>query len=332
MSPVRKSQEKKRKAIDDITINKEKILPGESALVRINVGRLPSGTRININAHVFNSKNPGPVVLILGGVHGDEINGVETIRKMLFDDKFEQLDKGTVIAIPIVNIYGFINFSRAVPDGKDVNRSFPGSLNGSLASRVARVITQKIIPHVDYIIDLHTGGSSRFNFPQVRYSANDTVSYELAKVFGAPFVIKKPLISKSLRKIAKEKKIPILVYEGGESLRFDGYSIQLAMDGISRVLNHLGMTQYAVSSPDKMIHFTKTVWIRASQSGLFMWTKKSGQRILKDEIIGVINDPQGLRSTSVVASRSGYIIGHNNASVVNQGDALFHISFDYENI
>lgn len=332
MSAGRLSTKKKRKEIDDITINKEKVLPGESALVRINVGRLPSGTRISIKAHVFNSINPGPVVLLLGGVHGDEINGVETIRKMLFEDKFENLNKGTIIAIPIVNIYGFINFSRAVPDGKDVNRSFPGSLNGSLASRVARVIAQKIIPHVDYIIDLHTGGSSRFNFPQVRYTASDENSFELAKVFGAPFVIKKPLIAKSLRKIANDKKIPIIVYEGGESLRFDGYSIQLAIDGISRVLNHLGMSNFTIAPPEKMIHFTKTVWIRAARSGLFMWSKRSGQRILKDEIIGVTNDPQGLRSTSVVASRSGYIIGHNNASVVNQGDALFHISYDYEDI
>jgi predicted deacylase len=240
------------------------------------------------------------------------------------------MHKGMVIAIPIVNIYGFINFSRAVPDGKDVNRSFPGSLKGSLASRVARVITTKILPHVDYIIDLHTGGGSRFNHPQIRYSAKDDVSFKLAKIFNAPFIIKKPVIIKSLRKIAREKKIPVIIFEGGESLRFDGYSIQLATNGIINVLNSFGMLSHPAPPKEKMVHFTKTVWIRASKSGLFMWTKSSGQRVLKNEIIGIINDPQGTRSTAVLASKSGYIIGHNNASVVNQGDALYHISYDYE--
>jgi len=327
---AKRLKEKKIKSIDDITINKEKVQPGENTMIRLPVGRLPSNTRIYIKAHVFRSEYPGPTVLILGGVHGDEINGVETIRKMLYEDKLKNLKCGTVIAIPIVNIYGFINFSRAVPDGKDVNRSFPGSLNGSLASRVARVITLKILPQVDYIIDLHTGGSTRFNHPQIRYTASDSRALELAKIFGAPFVIKKPLISKSLRKVAKEKNIPVLVFEGGESLRFDGQSIQVATEGIQRVLNHLEMIEFKTLPTEKQIHFVKTTWIRASASGLFMWTKRSGNRVLKGEIIGIINDPQGLSSASVLASRDGYLIGHNNASVVNQGDALFHISYDYE--
>lgn len=329
---VRRFQEKKIKEIDAITINKESIEPGESAMVRLNVGRLPSGTRIHIQAHVFRAKHVGPTVLILGGVHGDEINGVEAIRRLIFEDKFEALNAGTIIAVPIVNIHGFINFSRAVPDGKDVNRSFPGSLNGSLASQVARVITKKILPEVDYIIDLHTGGASRFNYPQIRMTSSDKKAFELAKVFGAPFLIKKPIISKSLRKIANEKKIPILVYEGGESLRFDGYSIQMAVDGILRVTNHLGMTNHETPKAGDMVLFGKTAWIRAAQPGLFIWMKRSGNKILKGERLGVINDPQGIRSVSVLASRDGYIIGHNNASVVNQGDALFHISYEYEHL
>lgn len=329
MSPKRKT-EKKVKEFEDITINKAKIQPGESTVVRLPVGRLPSGTKIHIKAHVFRSENVGPTVLILGGVHGDEINGVETIRKMIFTDKFDDLNCGTVIAIPIVNIYGFINFSRAVPDGKDVNRSFPGSLSGSLASRVARVVTLKILPEVDYIIDLHTGGASRYNYPQIRYTSTDKKAFDLAKVFGAPYIIRKPLISKSLRKVAKEKGIPILVFEGGESLRFDGYSIQIGMEGILRVLDHLDMVSYQNEPSEKLIHFGKTVWVRAAQSGLFMWTKPSGNKVVKGEIIGVVNDPQGLSSISVLSPRTGYIIGHNNASVVNQGDALFHISYEYE--
>lgn len=332
MSGKNRNKEKQRVAIDDITIHKETIRPGENALVRINVGKLPSGTKININAHVFNGLKPGPTVLLLGGVHGDEINGVEILRSILADEYLEEVTTGTVIAIPIVNIYGFINFSRSVPDGKDVNRSFPGSMNGSLASRVARVISLKILPHVDYIIDLHTGGASRYNYPQIRYTSSDEKAFELAKVFGAPFILKKPVISKSLRKIAKEKNVPIIIYEGGESLRFDGHAIFTGVNGILRVLNHLNMLTCNTSEPDRLIHFGKTVWVRAPFSGLFMWTKRSGSRVQQDEIIGVINDPQGLSIISVIAPKDGYIIGHNNASVVNQGDALFHISTEYETL
>lgn len=323
---------KTRKEIEVLTINKENILPGESAVVNINVGRLPSGTRINMSAHVFRSNKPGPTVLILGGVHGDEINGVEAIRNLVFNEYFDDLICGSIIAIPVVNIYGFINFSREVPDGKDVNRSFPGSLGGSLASRVARIITVKILPHVDYIIDLHTGGSSRYNYPQVRYTGSDPKSFELAKIFGAPYMLKKPLISKSLRKTARDRNIPTIVFEGGESMRFDGFSIQVASDGILRVLNHLKLTKHKVIPRGKIQHFVKTNWIRATHSGLFIWSKSSGQRISQGEPMGIINDPQGLRSAVVLAKRDGFVIGHNNACVVNQGDALFHIAYDNEEI
>lgn len=321
---------KRSKEIEVLTINKEEILPGESATVNINVGRLPSGTRINMPTHVFRSEKAGPTLLILAGVHGDEINGIEVIRRCVFNEYFEVLKMGSVIAIPVVNVHGFINYSREVPDGKDVNRSFPGSLQGSLASRVARIITKKILPHVNYIIDIHTGGASRYNYPQIRYTGSDAKSAELAKIFRPPFILQKPVISKSLRKIAKEKNIPIIIYEGGESLRFDGFSIQHAIDGILRITNHLGLTEEEVIERKRVTHFTKTSWIRATQAGLFLWTKSSGQRVIKGEPIGIINDPQGAKSATVVAKTDGYIVGHNNASVVNQGDALFQIGYEYE--
>lgn len=313
----------------DFKINNATVLPGESTLIKLNVGRLPSGTRITIDAHVFRGIEEGPTALILGGVHGDEINGIEIIRRCLEAEAFDGIMKGTVIAIPIVNIFGFINFSREVPDGKDVNRSFPGSNNGSLASRVARVLTKKILPLVDFVIDLHTGGASRYNFPQIRYSKADTSAFELGKQFGAPFLIQKPFIKKSLRRIAYDMKIPVIVYEGGESLRFDGFAIEVGLRGIKRVLSGAGMIPYEPNLETMPIqHITKTNWIRASYSGLFIWTKSSGQKVSKGEPIGHIKDPQGLRSISVLSNKDGYIIGHNNASVVNQGDALFHLSYE----
>jgi len=332
---VKKIFEKFRKEaeLDDFSISNSTVLPGESTLIKLKVGRLPSGTRITIDAHVFRGKEDGPTALILGGVHGDEINGIEIIRRCLEGEVFDHIIKGTVIAIPIVNIFGFINFSRAVPDGKDVNRSFPGSMNGSLASRVARILTKKVLPLVDFIIDLHTGGASRYNIPQIRFAKSDLLAKELGRQFGAPFLIHKPFISKSLRKVAYEMSIPTIVYEAGESIRFDGFSIEVGVKGIKRILSNaqmIGVEEEAIV--DNIIYVTKTSWIRAPYSGLFIWTKSSGQKIIKDEPIGYVKDPQGLKSITITANKSGYIIGHNNACVVNQGDALFHLAYEHEEI
>lgn len=324
---------RKEAELDEFIIDNSTVLPGESTLIKLKVGRLPSGTRITIDAHVFRGKEDGPIALILGGVHGDEINGIEIVRRCLENDVFEGIQKGTVIAIPIVNIFGFINFSRAVPDGKDVNRSFPGSSSGSLAARVARTLTKKVLPMVDFIIDLHTGGASRFNYPQIRYSKQDKTAFELGRQFGAPFLIQKPFISKSLRKVAYEMKIPTIVYEAGESIRFDGYSINVGIRGIKRILSNASMiSENTDPTTEKILHVTKSSWIRAPYSGLFLWTKSSGQKTIKGEPIGYVKDPQGLKSVTILATRTGYIIGHNNTSVVNQGDALFHLTYDHEEI
>jgi len=322
----------KEKVKDDevISIGKIDIERGESKVVSLDVGTLPSGTKIEIKANIFRSVNPGPCALVLGGVHGDEINGVEIVRKSLEERVFEGLEKGSVIAIPLLNIYGFINFSREVPDGKDVNRSFPGNSTGSLASRVARALTRDILPSVDFGMDFHTGGASRYNYPQIRYSKADTEAMELGRAFAPPFLIQKPLISKSLRRVAKDMKIPIIVYEGGESVRLDGFSISKGYEGMMRVFHSKGMLSDARPANQKVIHVSKTGWVRAPASGVFEWTRSSGVYVCKGESLGHIKDPYGTKTSKVIAKYSGYIIGHNNASVVNQGDALFHIAPEYE--
>jgi len=316
-----------------MNIGNETIFPGESTVVKLNVGRLPSDTRIDIVAHIHRSKNPGPCVLLLGGVHGDEINGIEILRRTLEDGSLENLDKGTIIAIPLLNVFGFINFSREVPDGKDVNRSFPGSSRGSLASRVASTLTKKILPYVDIAMDFHTGGSSRYNYPQIRYTGSDEVAEELALVFGTRFAIKKGVIPKSFRKTAKEHNIPTLVFEGGESVRLDGYSISKGVQGLKRVLAHLNMIHLQTMNNDlETILCKKTTWVRAPYSGIFIWSKESGQKVRKGEPLGVVKDPYGSKSITVTSQYEGHIIGHNNASVINQGDALYHIAIDYDTI
>jgi len=315
-----------------ISINKRNFKRGESGIVELKVGRIPSDTEIDIEAHVFRSHEDGPTVLILAGVHGDEINGVEIVRNFLFHENFNALKKGSLIIIPLLNVFGFINFDRYVPDGKDVNRSFPGTFNGSLASRIARTLTKHILPHVDLVFDFHTGGDSRYNFPQIRFSRNDQDAEALARIFNPPFIIQSGMIARSLRKTTREMKIPTLVYEGGESVRLDGLSIHIGLKGLKNCLQHLGMFEYnkAGQKKENTRIIKKTSWVRANYSGIFIWIKSSGQKVEKGEKLGNIHDPYGQKSIDVISHRSGYIIGHNNASVVNQGDALFHIGYEYE--
>jgi predicted deacylase len=310
-------------------INGTEVAPGEHKIVKLAVGRLPSGNTIRIQAHVYRSEKPGPCVLVLAGVHGDEINGVEIVRRAITQDYFKPLSMGTVIAIPILNIYGFINFSRDVPDGKDVNRSFPGNTQGSLASRVARTLTKKVLPLCDYVLDFHTGGRSLYNYPQVRYTNSHDSSVELARLFSAPLLVAKPTIQKSLRKVATDQGKPTLVFEGGESLRYDGFAIQKGLEGLKRVLVGLGLSSKEVDYRPPIAIIEKTIWVRAPRAGMFLWHKCSGNEVHKGEVLGHINDPYGDGSIKVVAKRDGLIIGHNNAAVVSQGDALFQLGYGY---
>ncbi len=315
--------------METIVINKKKIAPGENKVVRLNVAHLHSGNKIDIQVHVFRSKKPGPTMLVLGGVHGDEINGVEIVRQTIADRMFENLEKGSVIAIPLLNIYGFLNFSRDLPDGKDVNRSFPGMKSGSLASRVAHTMTKQILPVIDFGVDFHTGGASRFNYPQIRYTPDDVMANDLARSFAPPFLIPSKIRSGSLRHAAKLKNIPILIFEGGESLRVDQFSINEGINGLKRMMLSVGMIKDApMHKQTTLLH--KKSWVRASRSGMFRWIRQSGDSIEKGEIMGVIHDPYGQWSVDVTANRSGTIFGHNNAPVVNQGDAVFHIGYEEE--
>ncbi len=308
-----------------MVINGQEIKKGENKIVSITAGELPSGNLININAHVFRSKKAGPTLLVQGGLHGDEINGVEIVRSAISAKRFDKLESGTIIAIPLLNVYGFINFSRSMPDGKDVNRSFPGHSKGSLAARIAKKLTKHILPHVDYAIDYHTGGAERYNWPQIRFTKDDQKSRTLADIFNANCTIQKPLIEKSFRKTARDLGIPTIVFEGGESLRFDAQAIQVGLDGMRRIMAHLGLTNKTIETKKKPIFIQSTSWIRASNSGVFIWTKKSGDKVNAGEVLGNIHDPYGVSSVPVISIRKGIVLGHNNASVVHLGDALFNI-------
>ncbi|TXF90474.1 succinylglutamate desuccinylase/aspartoacylase family protein [Neolewinella aurantiaca] len=304
--------------------------PGQSGTVEVVAGQLPSGNQVSINAHVFRAFQPGPTVMFLAGVHGDEVNGVEIVRRCLSNKMFDKITAGTVIAIPLLNVYGFNNFSRDVPDGKDVNRAFPGTSTGSLASRIANGLSKNILPHLNLAVDFHTGGRGTYNFPQIRYNPEDPEAERAARAFASPLILGKKAPAKSLRRSAlKNHQVSVLTFEGGENLRYDSTSIDAGVAGLHRLLYDQQMIQ--VKPPDpvrKTVHLNSSVWIRASRAGLFQWTKKSGYPVRKGEVIGIIVDPQAIRKDKRIASpRDGIIIGHANSAVVSQGDALFHIGW-----
>jgi len=301
-----------------------KIVPGEETTFELLVARLPTRTEIKIPVTIYDSGVEGPSLLLMAGLHGDETNGIEIIRRILVN-KHNYVKKGKVIAIPILNIFGFINFSREVPDGKDVNRSFPGSANGSLASKVANLFMKEIIPHIDYGVDFHTGGNQINNYPQIRAVFSNSKNKELAEYFQAPMQIHSTLIEKSLRWAAAKKKKQILVFEGGESLRFDEHSIQEGIDGTLRLMKGLGMLSKAPKAKEKTIFLKKKSWLRSQDSGLWVSSCEPGQSIKEGEILGQIAGPFGDFETNLYAPYDASIISVNKRCVVNKGDALIHL-------
>lgn len=312
---------------DSITINKHKIGPGEHKEIQLNIARLPTYTNIDLPVHVFRAEDEGPALLLTGGLHGDELNGIEIIRRMISRDMLMP-DKGSVIAIPLVNVYGFIQNVRGLPDGKDINRSFPGIKGGSLARLLAHTLMNEIVPQIDFGIDFHTGGSARANYPQIRCVLEDDKNVELAEAFEAPFIINSSLIDKSFRKAAHKKGKPILVFETGESTRFDEFGIQEGIDGTMRLMNYLGMNDEAPQPGHKTETYRKTTWVRAKYAGLFKPKIQLGDKVNKRQVLGHITDPYGNERFKSVCPHDGRVIGLNYAPVVHKGDALLHLAYE----
>lgn len=313
---------------DNLTILGESIKPGESKEVNFDVANLHTSSPVNIPVIIERSKKPGPTVLFTAGIHGDEVNGVEIVRQLIAKG-INKPKCGTIICMPVINIFGFINLKREFPDGRDLNRVFPGSKSGSLAGRVAYKLIHDVIPHVDLIIDFHTGGSGRFNAPQLRYSKENKELNDLAKVFGAPFVLYSKNLSKSFRTTCNKLGKPLLLFEGGKSFHIDDVVTNSGVNGSKRVLKHLGMlkTVFKVSKPKKACVFiNESKWQRAKYSGMFKASVKIGSHVEKEDLIGNITDPYGKFNYFVRASHTGFIINVNESPIVYQGDALFHIS------
>lgn len=313
---------------DELIILGTKIAPGESKTIQFSIAKLYSATAVEVPIIVERAKKPGPTVLLTAGIHGDEINGVEIVRQLIAK-KINKPKKGTIICVPVLNIFGFLNADRTFPDGRDLNRVFPGTKTGSLASRVAYHFTKEILPHADYCFDFHTGGAQRFNAAQVRVAPDKPDLLLLAQVFDAPFTVLSSTIDKSYRATCQKMGIPVLLFEGGKSLDSNKYIVKHGVDGMMRILNHLGMLRDSDGVPAAKVpsvFIEKSRWIRAQRSGLLHVKIDCNKYVAKDEFLATITDPYGQMRFKVKAPNAGYIINVNHAPIVYQGDAIFHIS------
>ncbi|MBK9448662.1 MAG: succinylglutamate desuccinylase/aspartoacylase family protein [Bacteroidetes bacterium] len=313
-----------------LVIQDFEVLPGERRDLSLTIARLPTHTEIHLPVYVFRGPIDGPVLLLTSSLHGDEVNGTETLRRMIRNGSLMP-EVGTVIAMPVVNVYGFLHQSRALPDGKDLNRSFPGNQGGSLARRMAYILLNEVVVHADFGIDLHTGGARRTNFPQVRCDFEREESLQLAHAFGAPFVLNSKEIPGSFRRSATNAGKTIIVFEGGESQRFDERSINEAMDGIHRVMSHLSMVERRIPHRESLV-LRRSTWIRAKISGMFVPFVQAGDGVIEGQVMAHVGDPFGETVLEVKAPIDGYIIGLNNQPVINAGDALIHIGTENVNL
>ena len=290
------------------------------------VAKLYTHTEMNMPVHVVHGKKDGPVLFVSAAIHGDEINGVEIVRRLLKIKLLKNL-KGTLIAIPIVNVFGFINQTRYLPDRRDLNRSFPGSHSGSLAAHLARLFMDEIVGKCTHGIDLHSASNHRVNLPQIRATLDNPEVERLANAFGAPVIVNARLRDSSLREAVIDRGIPMLLYEGGESLRFNEHPIAVGLKGIVSVMREIGMLPKKVRKKNlQPVVVTATSWVRANKSGIVHSAIPLGTVVKKNQVMACIVDPIGDKEDTLLAPFEGIVIGSLNLPLVHKGDAVFHLA------
>ena len=300
--------------------------PGRKAVLELPVPRLVTGTRVGLPVRIFHGRDEGPVVWVSAAIHGDEIGGVEIIRRVSGRIDPRRL-RGTVLSVPIVNVHGFLSGDRYLPDRRDLNRSFPGSTTGSLASRVAAAFMREIVARSEVGIDLHTGSDHRSNLPQLRGDLDDARTRTLARAFGAPLILHAGLRDGSLRAAATEAGVTVLLFEGGEAWRFDEEVIAAGTDGTLRALAHLGMIdETAAPTASEPIEARRSRWVRARLSGIALVSVALGERVARGQRLAVIHDSLGRTLSRPSAPFDGVVIGLTQHPLVYQGDALVHVA------
>ena len=309
-----------------ITIGAHVIKPGERVSISLPVADLYTATSLSMPVKVISGRKIGPVLFVSAAIHGDELNGVEVIRRLLKRKILRSLH-GTLIAVPIVNVHGFLDQSRYLPDRRDLNRSFPGTAKGSIAARLANLFAKQIVAKADYGIDLHTGAINRTNLPQLRANLGDPKTFDIARAFGVPVIVNSDILDGSLRGYAAERGLPVLIYEAGEALRFDEVAIRGGIRGILNVMRHIGMIPQSKSVKQITPVIAKsTTWVRAPVSGIINAKVQLGGSVTKGQVLATVSDPLGDAEQNVDAPFDGIVIGRSNLPLAHEGDALFHLA------
>lgn len=318
----------------DLVIAGETIRPGERRQLAVTVAKLYDFTDMKMPVVVVRGEEDGPTLFVSAAIHGDEINGVDIVRRLLKHRGLANI-RGTLIAIPIVNVFGFNDKSRYLPDRRDLNRAFPGEEHGSLASQIAYIFRTEIVAHATHGIDLHTGAIHRTNLPQIRVDFSLPENVDLARAFGAPVILNASPRDGSLRELQAEKNIPMLLYEAGTALRFNARASKMGVNGILRVMKAIGMLDSLPNDLDAREPFIakSSHWVRAPISGIFITTKKLGDSVERGDKLGIITNPFGDHEYAIYAPHAGIIIGYTLLPLANEGDALYHIAtFDGDHL
>jgi uncharacterized protein len=315
--------------VQPLKIGTEKIFPGQRKRFQLDIASLYDYTKLSLPVEVVRGKQEGPVLFVSAAIHGDELNGIEIIKRLLQRPALKRI-RGTLIAVPVVNVFGFNDRSRYLPDRRDLNRCFPGNTTGSLGSRLAHVFMKEIVRKCTHGIDLHTGAIHRTNLPQIRACLDHPETDELARFFGVPVVLDSKLRDGSLREAARKRKVTVLLYEGGEALRFDENAIRVGLRGCLSVMRKIGMlpqSRGAAGNKTPKVYVAKgSYWVRAAHSGACSFLKKIGDEVQDQEVIAVISDPFGGQVVKILSEKGGIIIGLATLPLVNRGDAMVHIA------
>lgn len=312
---------------ESFAIGNVRVRAGSAKEVELPITRLVTGGDISLPVRVLHGREPGPTVWVNAAIHGDEVMGVEVVQQLVASLSPKTL-RGTVLAVPVVNVFGFMSGDRYLPDRRDLNRSFPGSARGSLASRIAHLFMTEVVGKCDVGIDLHTAADKRSNLPQIRADLDDPRTRELAEAFGAPVMLHARLRDGSLRQAGRDRGATVLLYEAGEAMRFQAEPIAVGVAGVRRVLASVGMID---ADPAWVDHpapaeCRSSSWVRARGTGILHLEVKLGDRVESGQRLGGLSDTFGRRVRLVHADRDGIVIGLTRAPIVNAGDALVHIA------
>ncbi|MCG3730592.1 succinylglutamate desuccinylase/aspartoacylase family protein [Vibrio cincinnatiensis] len=304
----------------------EAIPPATKRVIELEAAKLYTHSPLSIPIEIINGAFSGPVLMVNAAIHGDELNGVEIVRQLINTIDPNKL-RGTLITVPIVNVFGFIHKSRYLPDRRDLNRCFPGSEKGSLASRMAHTFFSQVALNCDYIIDLHTGAIHRTNLPQIRADLSNPETLRVAQAFATPVILDSPLRNGSLRSEAEKAGITVLTYEAGEALRFEPIAINAGIVGVKRVMQAVGMLRPSRKKTPSSVIAKSTSWQRAEADGILRTLVSLGDKVEKGQILAYINSPLGNIEVEITANKGGIVIGQQTLPLVNEGDAIFHLAY-----